>query len=365
VNKSTRNHDQAPAKGFGAATAADARTFTSLKLDWLKALMAYPRLDARAKVVCFCIAQHTNQETGKWPLSDGQISEETGIPKRWVQRARSAARAEGWIDWKRSFSGPNVYWPLSTHVESVLAEQRRLAEARKARSRSPYSPPVAIVDSPPVAVMDSPPVADSHLNLTPESNTLNADAIASPSLVPLIPVPETETSLAESKRPSKGEDVEIPTTVTNTSLEAKRATTSRDADYYRRAAEILGSSSSGLAKKLLSAKGGNVALAWAALEVASTKCDPREYLGGIIRKTPADDETAGSGGPWADLHRRLKNLVGPAAYDVGKRMLAEWGSISKACEVVEKAAKEADPLEYIEECIRRKAREKSFMRQFI
>jgi hypothetical protein len=297
VNNSTRHDKQAPDqtnKGFGAA--ADKQSFTSLKLDWMTALMAYPRLDARAKVVCFCIAQHTNEGTGKWPLSDEQISEETGIPKRWVQRARSAARAEGWIDWKRSFSGPNTYWPLSTHVESVLAEQRRLAEARKAkRFRPPYSPPVAI--------MVSPPVANSHLNLTPEKD---AAAIASPSLVPL--VPETNTALAAAKRAAKGEDAEIATAATKTTtLEAKSASTSPDVDYYRRAAEIFGASSSGLARKLLAAKQGNVALARAALEVASTKHNAREYLSAIIRQTAAA-ETAGPG-PAADLQRRLDEPV--------------------------------------------------------
>lgn len=59
---------------------------------------------------------------------------------------------------------------------------------------------------------------------------------------------------------------------------------SPEADYFRRVKEIVGQANGGsLAKKLLSAKNGNVALARAAAEQASTKQDPREYLGAIIR----------------------------------------------------------------------------------
>jgi len=59
-------------------------------------------------------------------------------------------------------------------------------------------------------------------------------------------------------------------------------------DYYRRIKEVVGPSAGGLGKKLLDAKSGNVALARAAVEQASTKQEPREYLGAIIR-TREDD----------------------------------------------------------------------------
>lgn len=62
-----------------------------------------------------------------------------------------------------------------------------------------------------------------------------------------------------------------------------------DADYYRRSKQILGERSGGFAKKLLDAKGGNIPLARAALETASTKSDPREYLGAIIRGREHDE----------------------------------------------------------------------------
>lgn len=67
-----------------------------------------------------------------------------------------------------------------------------------------------------------------------------------------------------------------------------------EADLFRRGKEICGRTSGGLIKRVLLAKGGNVALARAALEQASTKQDPREYLGAVIqaRDKPSDDARA-------------------------------------------------------------------------
>jgi len=56
-----------------------------------------------------------------------------------------------------------------------------------------------------------------------------------------------------------------------------------EADLFRRGKEVLGKSGGGLIKNLLKAKQNNVPLARAAIEQASTKEDPREYVGAIIR----------------------------------------------------------------------------------
>lgn len=58
---------------------------------------------------------------------------------------------------------------------------------------------------------------------------------------------------------------------------------SDEADFFRRIKQIAGTNAGGLGKRLLTAKDGNIALARAAVEQASTKHDPREYLGAIIR----------------------------------------------------------------------------------
>lgn len=54
-------------------------------------------------------------------------------------------------------------------------------------------------------------------------------------------------------------------------------------DYFIRGKALLGKNAGGLLAKLKAAKGGNVALARAALETASTKENPKEYIGGVLR----------------------------------------------------------------------------------
>lgn len=54
-------------------------------------------------------------------------------------------------------------------------------------------------------------------------------------------------------------------------------------DYFVRGKALLGKNAGGLLAKLKAVKGGNVALARAALETASTKENPHEYIGAIVR----------------------------------------------------------------------------------
>jgi uncharacterized protein YdaU (DUF1376 family) len=60
-----------------------------------------------------------------------------------------------------------------------------------------------------------------------------------------------------------------------------------------RGKEVLGKQSGGMIRNLLKAKGGDIALARAAIETASTKSNPREYIGGVIRANDAVSSTAG------------------------------------------------------------------------
>lgn len=55
-----------------------------------------------------------------------------------------------------------------------------------------------------------------------------------------------------------------------------------EVELFRRGREVLGKQAGGLISKLLAAKQKNIALARAAIEQASTKSDPREYVGRII-----------------------------------------------------------------------------------
>ena len=67
------------------------------------------------------------------------------------------------------------------------------------------------------------------------------------------------------------------------SRSAPENSSTEEADYFRRIKQICGPTAGGLGKKLLLAKDGSIPLARAAAEQASTKQDPREYLGAIIR----------------------------------------------------------------------------------
>lgn len=58
-------------------------------------------------------------------------------------------------------------------------------------------------------------------------------------------------------------------------------------EYFVRGREVLGKGAGGLIGKLLKAKGGNVALARAAVEQASQKQQPTEYVAAICRGPPA------------------------------------------------------------------------------
>lgn len=59
---------------------------------------------------------------------------------------------------------------------------------------------------------------------------------------------------------------------------------------YDRGKEVLGEKSGGLVKNLLKAKGGDLALARAAIETASTKSNPRDYIGAIVKAKPREGE---------------------------------------------------------------------------
>lgn len=101
--------------------------------------------------------------------------------------------------------------------------------------------------------------------------------------------------LAECKRDASLEKEREEEKRKNADAPASRSECSPEIDYFRRIKEICGSSGGGLGKKLLDAKNGNIPLARAAVEQASTKSDPREYIGAIIR---------GRGGGVEDLRAR-------------------------------------------------------------
>lgn len=71
-----------------------------------------------------------------------------------------------------------------------------------------------------------------------------------------------------------------------------------EVDLFRRGKEVLGPSSGGLIAKLVKAKGGIIADARASIETASTKADPREYIGAIIRGRNSKEDLRARGEAW-------------------------------------------------------------------
>ena len=79
-------------------------------------------------------------------------------------------------------------------------------------------------------------------------------------------------------------------------------------DFFDRGKAVLGDGAGGLLNQILAVKHGNVALARAAIEQASTMDNPRQYVGGIVRggtngKAPI---TGGSKNGFADLAARIR-----------------------------------------------------------
>lgn len=77
------------------------------------------------------------------------------------------------------------------------------------------------------------------------------------------------------------------------SLRSERAPSGAPADlekqFYDRSRQIIGKAGGGMAKLLLKSQAGSIEKARAALEVAATKSDPREYIGAIIRGRERDE----------------------------------------------------------------------------
>lgn len=81
--------------------------------------------------------------------------------------------------------------------------------------------------------------------------------------------------------PTKPEALHLPSLRKKDAADA--APIDPEKDLFQRGKEILGQAAGGLIRQLLRAKKNDVALSRAAIETASTKQDPREYIGRIVR----------------------------------------------------------------------------------
>lgn len=119
------------------------------------------------------------------------------------------------------------------------------------------------------------------------------------------------SSAAVQPQPNKGsaikgkdKDISIPSVSNETEGREKQKPNSAeppDARVYRRGREVLGSSGGGIVKKLIDAHAGNLGLASASIETASTKADPKSYLMGIVQsrqRESANEHLRNTGDAW-------------------------------------------------------------------
>lgn len=118
-------------------------------------------------------------------------------------------------------------------------------------------------------------------------NKDNANAAGMPDActLTLTTTPSQEVSKKETPAVPKNGNGHLPEGI----LPLAELPRTLEAEFFGRGKQVLGKNAGGLLSRLLKARGGNVALARASLELASTKEDPREFIGAAIRSADAEN----------------------------------------------------------------------------
>lgn len=113
-------------------------------------------------------------------------------------------------------------------------------------------------------------------------------------------IPEYREPSPTPREESRALDADLgPRTVgPSTNAAGAASEDSPEVEFFSRGKKLLGSNTGGILKNLLKAKGGSVPLARAALETASTKQDPREYIGAIVRGRDSPEDKRAKGEAW-------------------------------------------------------------------
>lgn len=138
---------------------------------------------------------------------------------------------------------------------------------------------------------------------------------------------ETQTATVPRQLRDKREDIkhiEEDSEANASGADAPIDPSAAERELFRRGREVLGKQAGGLIAKLLKAKGGNVALARAAIETSATKENPGEYVGAACRGPPAGQPASVRDQrrqDWNDARQKLReHAYGPEEGD------AEGGS---------------------------------------
>lgn len=205
------------------------------------------------------------------------LSRRTGLNRRVVSEALNCCFQTG----KLVRQGDGIINPFAAEV---MADSRSLFEKRKnagreggLRSAEKRKQNQSEAPSKPQANVHQP---STHLHLQ-EQDSLFTNVNSAPE--------------AQKAKPKKSP----------TPLEIERK------DLFDRGKAVLGDGAGGLIQKLLAEKHGNLALARAAVEQASTMDNPRQYIGGILRgigngKTGNGGERLGFSGLAATLRRNIE-----------------------------------------------------------
>ena len=218
-------------------------------------------LPGNAFNVAYAIAQHFNRETREaWPSQDTLMAI-TNLSENTIKRMITCLRERGHL-----VVDPGTHRGRSS---------RYLAIIRATEKRGPHVDPFTKAKRGPVR---------KQKGANPDEKGVQFGEKRGPPLDPDLKRPcerpfEKEDAADAAPDPSPGFDLDQGE---NHQDDQPLDPSIAERDLFRRGKDVLGKSAGGLIRDLLRAKGGNVALARAAIEQASTKQTPREYVARII-----------------------------------------------------------------------------------
>ena len=242
--------------------------------EWLRQVQGDPSITSAAFELAFVILQHVNIKTGAaWPTQK-PLANALRISDRHVRKLIDALVDRGHLRVQLTSGrhNPNVY-----RLAKKKADRRNHSSTINADKGGTTVPHIDVEKVEP-QIHPNP-----DLGGTSASERWNSDARkVEPQFLQNYPQ-ELPSITPVGDAAASGEVLEV--------AEKPRVIVTAEADLFRRGKELFGKTAGGLIKNLLKTRDGNVSLARADIEVASTKGDAREWIGAIIagrgRDSPA------------------------------------------------------------------------------
>jgi hypothetical protein len=149
---------------YSAEEKAARSKFTTEKLLWLDAMVLDRRLSASARVYALYIALRINWETGITFVSDGTVSDETGMSTTTISDVRKVLVETKWLEVSRRNRGSTYTFRMSpVNVNGMLdiriAKREMRAEARRRKARTPHIEGLTQKGPPKIGDLNSKPLA--------------------------------------------------------------------------------------------------------------------------------------------------------------------------------------------------------------